>query len=85
VGGFVGTVLAGVFCAASFGGNMGNVNIASQVRIQLFAAVTTLVYTAAATWGILKVVDATIGLRVPADAERQGLDLALHDEAGYRL
>lgn len=85
VGGFIGTVLAGVFCAGSFGGNMGNVNIGSQVGTQLLAASITIAYTAVATWAILKAVDALIGLRVDTDAENQGLDLALHDETGYRF
>ena len=81
----MGTLLAGVFCAGAFGGNMGNINIAAQVGTQLGAAVITILYTAGATWVILKGVDAVIGLRTDTDAENQGLDLALHDEAGYRL
>jgi Amt family ammonium transporter len=84
VGGFVGTVLAGVFAAGYFGGNMGDINIAGQVGTQLMAASITVVYTAVATWLILKTVDATLGLRVDSEGERQGLDIALHDEAGYR-
>jgi len=85
VGGFIGTVLAGVFCAATFGGKMADVSIGSQVGTQLFAASVTAAYTALATWVILKVVEAAVGLRVTADDERQGLDLALHEEVGYRL
>jgi len=85
VGGFVGTVLAGVFCAQSLGVNMGNVSIGGQVATQLSAAVITIVYTAVVTWVILKGVDALVGLRVDAEGENQGLDLALHDETGYRL
>ncbi len=34
---------------------------------------------------ILKVVDATIGLRVTEDDETEGLDIVLHDERGYNL
>ena len=37
-----------------------------------------------ASWVILKGVDAAIGLRVTDEDENQGLDLALHDEVGYR-
>ena len=84
VGGFVGTVLAGVFCAGVFGGNMGDVSIGSQVGTQLFAAVITVVYTALATFVILKVVDKLVGLRVGPDDENKGLDLVLHEESGYR-
>jgi Amt family ammonium transporter len=85
VGGFLGTVLAGVFCAGVFGGTRGDVGIAGQVGTQLMAALFTVVYTGVLTWGILKVVDALVGLRVDRDAENQGLDIALHEEAGYRL
>ena len=64
---------------------MGDVNIAGQLGTQLLAATITVVYTAAVSYVILKGVDATIGLRVDSDEERQGLDIALHDESGYRL
>ena len=85
VGGFVGTVLAGVFAAGYFGGTMGDLGIAGQVGTQLKAALLTVAYTAAATWVILKAVDFTVGLRVEADHERHGLDISLHDESGYRF
>jgi Amt family ammonium transporter len=32
---------------------------------------------------LLKVIDATIGLRVDGDEENQGLDLSEHGESGY--
>jgi Amt family ammonium transporter len=35
------------------------------------------------TFGALKLIDATIGLRVTADAELAGLDLAQHSEKAY--
>ena len=74
-----------MFCAGVFGGTLGDVGIAGQVGTQLMAAVFTIVYTGVATWVILKVVGALVGLRVDRDAENQGLDIALHEEAGYRL
>jgi Amt family ammonium transporter len=37
------------------------------------------------TWVLLKVVDATMGLRVSDEEETVGLDLSLHDERGYNL
>ena len=85
LGGFVGTVLAGVFCAEFFGGNMGEISIGTQVGKQLAASISTVIYTVIATWIILKVIDALIGLRVDADDESEGLDIALHEETGYRL
>jgi Amt family ammonium transporter len=84
VGGFVGTVLAGVFCAGVFGGNMGDVSIGGQVGTQLLAAFITIVYTAVATFVILKLTNALVGLRVSTDDENKGLDLTLHEETGYR-
>jgi len=84
VGGFVGIVLAGVFCAGMFGGTEGDVDIASKVGVQLYAGALTALYTAAATYVVLKLTDAITGLRVSSDEETQGLDLALHEEVGYR-
>jgi len=45
----------------------------------------TVVFTGVLTWVLLKVVDAVMGLRVTAEEETLGLDLALHDERGYNL
>ena len=52
-----------------------------QVLIQLKDVVTTLVYSGVATFVILKGVSVVCGgLRVDKDAEREGLDLAVHGE-----
>jgi Amt family ammonium transporter len=37
------------------------------------------------TWGILKVVDKLVGLRVTEEEEIEGLDITLHDERGYDI
>ncbi len=84
VGGFVGVVLAGVFCAEAFGGTEGDVNIVSKVGVQLYAGLLTAAYTAIASYAAIKVTERLVGLRVSPDAETQGLDLALHEESGYR-
>ncbi|MBW2726086.1 MAG: ammonium transporter, partial [Deltaproteobacteria bacterium] len=67
-----------------FGGTEGDVDIASKVGVQLYAGALTALYTAAATYVVLKLTDAITGLRVSSDEETQGLDLALHEEVGYR-
>jgi Amt family ammonium transporter len=85
VGGFIGTILAGVFGAAALGGNQEGLEIGSQVGIQLTAALITAVWAGVASIVLLKLTDAVVGLRVTDDAERMGLDLALHDERGYNL
>ncbi len=83
VGGFVGTVLAAVFASEVFGGNQGALAIGSQLGVQLLAAGITVVYTALASYVILKAVSAVIGLRVTDEDETRGLDVSLHEERGY--
>jgi len=85
VGGFVGTVLAGVFAAGALQGNQGDLAVGSQVATQLFAALVTVVYTLVASYAILKAVDAVLGLRVSEEHETQGLDTVLHAEVGYDI
>jgi Amt family ammonium transporter len=45
----------------------------------------TIIYCGIATFVILKVIDAIIGLRVSEEEETEGLDLSQHDERGYNL
>jgi Amt family ammonium transporter len=85
VGGAVGTILVAFFAATALGGNQADLDVGRQLGVQLGAAAGAAAYTAALTFVILKVVDAVIGLRVSEDEEQQGLDVVLHDEAGYRL
>jgi len=84
VGGFLGTVMLGVFMAPVFGGVGGEgFSISKQVGVQLFAGVATAIYTAIATFVILKIVAGLVGLRVNEVEEEEGLDLAYHGEEAY--
>jgi Amt family ammonium transporter len=91
VGGVLGTLLAGIFCSTQLGIFSGNGfsdgidSIGGQLLVQATGVVSTFVYTAVATFVILKLVDMMVGLRVGDDEETQGLDLVLHDERGYDL
>ena len=85
VGGFVGTLLAAVFADSVFGGSEGDLAIGEQLGIQLAASAMTVVYTLVATFVLLKLIDATVGLRVSAAEESMGLDLSQHGESGYNL
>jgi Amt family ammonium transporter len=85
VGGFIGTILVAFFAHEQFGGNQGALAMGSQFATQLTAAVITVVYTGVATWVILKLVDAVVGIRVSEEDEIRGLDLSAHDEVGYNL
>jgi ammonium transporter, Amt family len=81
VGGMVGAILTGVFAAKSIGGTSGLLEgNAGQVGLQVYGVAVTAVYTAVATFILLKVVDMIVGLRVNPETERDGLDLNLHGE-----
>lgn len=85
VAGIVGAILTGVFADASLGGAglAEGMNIGSQVWVQFISVIGTLVYGGVVSFILLKLIDATIGLRVNEEEETEGLDLALHDERGY--
>jgi Amt family ammonium transporter len=91
VGGALGALLTGVFASAVWnsaadpakgvsGALEGNVAILGE---QAFSVLVAGAYAAAVTWIILKVLAATMGLRVPEDSEREGLDVSLHGEEAY--
>ncbi len=86
VGGLTGALLTGVFAqkvlndAGNDGLLFGNPH---QLVIQLVACAASGTYAAALTWGILKLIDKTIGLRVDEAEEREGLDQTQHGEEGY--
>ena len=92
VGGFLGTILCGVFAAEMFGGK-GNPSLASEesysilgsVWTQFVAASSAAIYTIIATIVILKLTQLLVGLRVDATTETRGLDLTEHEERGYIL
>ncbi len=87
IGGIVGALLTGVFVAGSLGG-VGldeGVTVNQQVGRQAIGVVATIVYTGAASFIILKVIDTVMGLRVSDEEEAEGLDLTLHDERGYNI
>ena len=84
VGGALGSLLTAVFAADSLGGlGLNGVSMTSQLGVQALAVLVTILWSALFSYVILKVIDKTIGLRVSADQEIQGLDIALHEETGY--
>lgn len=85
VGGFVGTILVAIVGAKSFPGGLGNFSVGKQLGIQLLASVYTILLSGIVSIVLLKALGATIGLRVPVAAEREGLDLAEHGESGYNV
>jgi Amt family ammonium transporter len=93
-GGTLGAILTGVFAVAAvnpiFKDAQGNPlpsglleGNAHQLLNQLVGVVIAWVLAIVGTLAILKLVDATIGLRVSEEEEAQGLDLSQHGEEGY--
>jgi Amt family ammonium transporter len=88
VGGIIGALLTGVFCAESLGGagfGVESGGIGAQVGVQFIGVMATVIYTGIISLIILKVVDVFIGLRVTEEEETEGLDLVSHDERGYNF
>ena len=87
VGGIIGTVLTGVFASAALGLFAGqqDINIGSQVLVQLLGVVATIAWVGVLTYVILKICDLIVGVRVPDDDEIEGLDIVSHEERGYNI
>jgi Amt family ammonium transporter len=85
VGGVIGTLLTGVFAAVALGGSGFTVqkSIGAQLGVQALGVLATVAWCGVVTWILLKVLDATLGLRVSEEQESEGLDLAQHGERGY--
>jgi Amt family ammonium transporter len=94
VGGIIGALLTGVFVNPALGG-AGIVDYstadfaatyagtATQVFNQLKGVIVTILWCGIVSIILYKIVDMVVGLRVPVEAEREGLDLASHGEAAY--
>ncbi len=87
VGGMIGTLLTGLFVAGTLGGRglAEGVTVGGQVGVQFIGVLVTLAWSGAISYGLLKVLDATVGLRVTAEQETEGLDVISHEERGYIL
>ncbi|WP_168408943.1 ammonium transporter AmtB [Erwinia amylovora] len=83
--GIVGCILTGVFASSSLGGTgyAEGVTMSHQVWVQLFSVGLTIVWTAVVAFVGFKVADIVVGLRVPEEQEREGLDVNSHGENAY--
>ena len=88
VGGIVGALLTGVFAVGALSATASTpegypgllYGAPEQLMLQVYGVAITLVYSAVVSFILLKIVGAVLGLRVSDEAERDGLDLALHGE-----
>lgn len=94
VGGILGALLTGVFAAPSLGGqgifdyvankmSADPYSIIGQVTTQATAVGVTILWSGVVSLLAYKLVDVLIGLRVPEDEEREGLDITSHGETAY--
>ncbi|MGP2688163.1 ammonium transporter, partial [Serratia nevei] len=83
--GIVGCLLTGVFTASSLGGTgyAEGVTMGHQVWIQLVSVLITLVWSSVVAFIAFKIAGAMVGLRVPEEQEREGLDVNSHGESAY--
>ena len=93
VGGILGALLTGVFTAPSLGGTgifdyvankpSPDYSIVDQLIVQATGVGTTIVWSGVVAFVAFKLVDMAIGLRVPEEEEREGLDITSHGETAY--
>jgi Amt family ammonium transporter len=88
VAGTLGAILTGVFATravtdADGGKVLGLLEGGSLLKGQLIATLVTWVFSIVVTFILLKILDATMGLRVTQRDEIEGLDVSQHGEEGY--
>ena len=95
LGGILGALLTGIFNSPDLGGpgfvtdwitaKTGFSSIGEQLWVQAKAVILTVLWSGIVAGIAYKLVDVTIGLRVPEEEEREGLDVSSHGEAAYRM
>jgi Amt family ammonium transporter len=85
IGGAWGALATGIFAVEAIGGVAGLLEGGgiAQLGVQALGVAATAAYSFVVTFVLLKVIDATMGLRVAEEDERTGLDLAAHGETAY--
>ncbi|MGE0564734.1 MAG: ammonium transporter [Pseudolabrys sp.] len=94
IGGIVGAILTGILANPALGGagifdytadKVADFDTATQLVAQTKAVLLTLVWSGVGSAILYKVVDVIVGLRVPVDKEREGLDLTEQGERAYNM
>jgi Amt family ammonium transporter len=94
IGGIIGALGTGIFASPSLGGiswwdyvanKPGDFSISSQLVTQATAVGVCIIWTAIVAAISYKIVDLIIGLRVPEEKEREGLDITEHGETAYHM
>ena len=81
-----GTLCVGIFGKAALGLEHDGFAYSAnpmQLGIQMVGSVTTIVFAVASMWGVFKLIDITVGLRVSREEELRGLDIGEHGMEAY--
>ncbi|HWR77070.1 MAG TPA: ammonium transporter [Thiobacillus sp.] len=94
IGGIVGAIGTGIVANPALGGTgvydyaagaVAEFNASGQIISQLWGVGTVIVWSGVVSFVLYKLIDLTMGLRVPEEQEREGLDTAAHGERAYSL
>ena len=94
IGGIIGALGTGVFASPALGGTgvydyvanaVAEYDMVTQVTSQAWAVGVAITWSAIVSYLAFKIVDVLVGLRVPEETERQGLDINEHGETAYHL
>ena len=84
VGGALGTILTGVFASSVINGVRGLAEgNAHQFWVQVFGVAIASIYAFVVTFGLLKLINLFVPVRVSAAVEAAGLDASLHGESAF--
>ena len=87
IGGMTGTMLTAILVLPVLGG-MGlaeGMTVGQALGVQLLGIAATVVWAGAASWVLVKICTALVGLRVEREDEIEGLDITSHGERGYEI
>src|SRR4051794_25850250 len=94
IGGIIGAIGTGILVNPALGGagimdyavgKIADYEFSTQVIAQCKAVAMTLVWSGVGSLILYKVVDILVGLRVPVEQEREGLDITDHGERAYTM
>jgi ammonium transporter, Amt family len=92
IGGIIGALGTGIFASPSLGGTSwwdyvanapAEFSISGQLVSQAWGVGVAVIWSAVVAAICFKIVDLVIGLRIPEDKEREGLDITEHGETAY--
>ena len=92
IGGIVGAIGTGIVANPKFGGSgvfdyaagkVADYDMSAQLISQLWGVGTVVIWSGVVSFVLFKLIDLIMGLRVPEEAEREGLDIASHGERAY--